>query len=53
VSPIAKATSGSLALWAVAADNRELCTAPHDAALPVLFIREQTRIGGILTRSGT
>jgi len=46
VSPIAKATSGSLALRAVAADTRERRTAPHDAALPVLFIREQTQTGG-------
>jgi len=30
----------------VAADTRELRTAPHDAALPVLFIWEQTQIGG-------
>jgi len=45
VSPIVKATFGSLALRAVAADIRELRTAPHDAALPVLFIREQTRMG--------
>jgi len=46
VSPIAKATSGLLVLRAVAADTRELCTTPHDAALPVLFIREQTQMGG-------
>jgi len=46
VSPIVKATSGSLALRAVVADTRELRTAPHDAALPVLFIREQAQIGG-------
>ena len=46
MSPIVKATSGSLALRAVAADNRELRTAPHNAALPVLFAREQTRTGG-------
>ena len=35
-----------LALRAVVADTQELRTAPHDAALPVLFIREQTRTGG-------
>jgi len=46
VSPIVKATSGSLALRAVAADIRELRTASYDAALPVLFIREQAQIGG-------
>jgi hypothetical protein len=46
MSPIAKATLRSLALWAVAADTRELRTAPHDAALPVLFIWEQTQMGG-------
>ena len=46
MSPIAKATFGSLALRAVAADTRERRTAPHDAALPVLFIREQTQMGG-------
>jgi len=46
VSPIAKATFGSLALRAVAADTRELRTAPPDAAIPVLFIREQTRTAG-------
>jgi len=27
-------------------DTRELRTAPHDAALPVLFIREQTQMEG-------
>jgi len=46
MSPIAKATLRSLALQAVVADTRELRTAPHDAALPVLFIREQTQMGG-------
>jgi len=29
----------------VVANTREFRTAPHDAALPVLFIREQTQIG--------
>jgi len=46
MSPIANATLRSLALWAVAADTRELHTAPLNAALPVHFIREQTRMGG-------
>ncbi|MBW2664099.1 MAG: hypothetical protein JRD93_19505 [Deltaproteobacteria bacterium] len=46
MSPIAKATLRSLALWAVVADTQELRTAPHDAALPFLFIREQTQMGG-------
>ena len=36
----------SLSLWAVAADTRELRTVPYDAALPVLFAREQTRTEG-------
>jgi hypothetical protein len=30
----------------VVADTKELRTAPHDAALPVFFIREQTRTAG-------
>jgi len=42
----AKATSGSLALWAVVADTNELRTTPRNVAHPVLFIREQTQIGG-------
>ncbi|MCD4842704.1 MAG: hypothetical protein K8R08_12020 [Methanosarcinales archaeon] len=44
--PIAKATSGSLALWAVAADIRELRTVLRSTALPILFIREQSPMGG-------
>ena len=35
-----------LALRAVAADTQELRTAPLDAALPVLFVREQVRMEG-------
>ena len=46
MSPIAKATLRSLTLQAVVADTRELRTAPHDAALPFLFIQEQTRTAG-------
>ena len=46
MSPIAKATLRSLALRAVVADTRELRTVPHNTALPVLFIREQTQMGG-------
>jgi len=46
MSPIAMSTLRSLALCAAAADTRELRTALHDAALPVLFIREQTQTGG-------
>jgi hypothetical protein len=42
----AKATLRSLALQAVAADTRELRTAHHDTALPVLFVREQIRTEG-------
>jgi hypothetical protein len=46
VSHHAKATSSSLALRAVVADTKERRTAPHDAALPVLFVREQIRTEG-------
>jgi len=52
MSPIAKATLRSLALWAVAADTRELRTALHDAALPILFIREQSQTGGFESAVG-
>jgi len=30
----------------VVADTKERRTAPHDAALPVLFVQEQTRTEG-------
>jgi hypothetical protein len=49
VSPITKATFRSLALQAVVADTKELRTAPYDAALPVLFVREQIRTEGFET----
>jgi hypothetical protein len=29
----------------VVADTKELCTVPHDIALPVLFIRDRPRWG--------
>jgi hypothetical protein len=46
MSPIAKATLRSLALQAVVADTKELRTVFRNTALPVLFIREQTQMGG-------
>jgi len=46
VSPIAKPTSGLLALQAATADTRELRTILRSAALLVIFDREQTRAGG-------
>jgi len=39
-----KITLRLIALWDVAADTRELRTAPHDATLHILFIREQTQM---------
>jgi len=39
-------TLRSLALRAVVADTKELRIVPYDTALPVLFIREQTWMGG-------
>jgi hypothetical protein len=46
VSHHAKATFSSLALRAVVADTKERRTAPHDVALPVLFVREQFQTEG-------
>jgi len=46
MSPITKATVCSLALQAVVADTKELRTVLHSTALPILFIREQTRMWG-------
>ena len=45
-------TLRSLALRAVVADTKELCTVPYDIALPVLFIREQSQMGGFESAVG-
>ncbi len=47
MSPIAKATLRSLAIRAVVADTKELRIVSYDAALPVLFVQEQTRTGDL------
>ena len=45
-------TLRSLALRAVVADTKELRIVPHDTALPVLFVREQTRMEGFESAVG-